>query len=522
MRTSFFAVFACTASLFAQSTLETTMVGDAAGWSGACVFFELDVANTVSIHAIDVNLDDPAGAPGALEVYLGPTTWEGAASDAGLWGLAAGGSVVAVGPDQPTPCTFDQPIVLAPGRHGIALRHVGIAPRYSFASGLTASFSNSDMTLVAGGITNIAFTGAPLSSRVVNARLHYTLGGVPMQSASLSTYGSGCYSTPGAFCERFDGTRPFDLDNVTFRFVPNARGGYDVTRIPGPVLILPVGAAFPPADDRLNDVLLPWTFPFPGGATNTLRICTNGYFWLQPSSVADYTPTLSEFAAQGARFALAWTDFNPGAPGSGGASYERDPLDRFVTITYDDVWLHGTYGTDLSTFQCVLFPNGEIEVRYGFVSHGNLPCIVGFTPGEQNLGAPAAQVDFSAITTMHTAFARPMELIATQRPLVGATVSLTTNGVPSNALLTMNLIAFLQIAQGADLAALGAPGCSQYVITNDADALFGTFTRTLGPIPSAPIFLGLHVYSQSVSLVPGVNPVGALTSNGVEMVLGNL
>jgi len=520
MNSMLFAVFATVGSVLAQSPLETSMVGDAAGWNGACVFFDLDVASTISIQRIEVNLDDAVGSQGALEVCLGPVTWVGAASDSDAWGRAAGGAVVAAGPDTATSCTLDRPVVLGPGRHGIALRHVDVAPRYSFASGASASFSTPEATLIAGGITNIAFTGTPLSPRVVNARFHYTRGGTPMQAASLATYGEGCYATPGAFCERFDGTHPFDLDNATFRYVPNSRGGYDVTRVPGPVLILPVGAAFPAADDRLHDALLPWTFPFPGGSTNSIRICSNGYFWLQPSSVADYTPTLTEFAAQAARFALAWTDFNPGAPGSGGVSYERDPLDRFVTITYDDVWLHGTYGTDLSTFQCVLFPNGEIEVRYGSVAHGALPCIVGFTPGEQNLGAAAATVDFSTISTLRTALARPLQLMATQRPLIGATVSLATREVPSNALLTMNLVAFVQIAQGADLSALGAAGCRQYVITNDADALFGTYTRTLGPIPSASIFLGLHVYSQSVSLVPGVNPIGALTSNGVEMVLG--
>ena len=522
MNSMLFAFVATVGSVLAQSPLATSLVGDAAAWNGACVFFDLDVATTIAIDRLELNLDDSTGTRGSIEFCIGPVTWTNSASDANAWGRAAGGFVTSAGPDLATTCTLDRPVVLGPGRHGVALRHVDVAPRYSFASGASASFSTPEVTLIAGGITNIAFSGTALSPRVVNARLHYSLGGTPMQAASLGTYGQGCYATPGAFCERFDATRPFDLDNTTFRYVPNARGGYDVTRVQGPVLILPVGAAFPPADDRLNEAQLPWTFPFPGGSTNSIRICSNGYFWLQPSSVSDYTPTVAEFAAQPARFALAWTDFNPGAPGSGGVSYERDPLDRFVTITYDDVWLHGTYGTDLSTFQCVLFPNGEIEVRYGSVSHGSLPCIVGFTPGEQNLGASAALADFSTVSTMSTAFARPLQLTATQRPVVGATVSITTSNVPANALLTLNLIAFQQIAQGFDLAALGAAGCRQYVITNDADALFGTYTRTLGPIPADAIFLGLHVYSQSVSLVPGVNPVGALTSNGVEMVLGDI
>lgn len=522
MRTLALCCAVACSSLLAQSPLETTMLGDAAAWTDAAVYFDLDVRTTISIRSLEVNLDDLFGSPGTLEVWLGPESFVGSSGDATLWGLAASGPLSAQGADVPTPCSLTAPVVLGPGRHAVALRHVGLSPRYSFAFGSGALATTPEVTMLAGAIGNVAFTGVPLSPRVPDVCVHYDLGGTPVQTARLASYGAGCYASAGAFCEVFTGAHPFDLDDTTFRLVPNAQGGYDVTRTAGPVLILPSNALLPLGDDRLADAHLPWVFPFPGGSTTSIRICSNGYLWLQPSGIADYTPTAAEFAQQPARLALAWTDFNPGAPGSGGVSFERDPLDRFVTITYDDIWLHGTFGTTLSTFQCVLYPDGQIEIRYGSVAHENLACIVGFTPGNANLGQPATAVDMSLVTTMHTAHADPLELVATQRPLPGASVLLATRNVPQNPLLVLNLIAFQQIAQGVDLAALGAPGCRQYVITNDADLLFGNYTRSLGPIPFDSIFLGLHVFSQSVALVPGVNPIGALTSNGVDLRIGDL
>jgi len=39
-------------------------------------------------------------------------------------------------------------------------------------------------------------------------------------------------------------------------------------------------------------------------------------------------------------------------------------------------------------------------------------------------------------------------------------------------------------------------------------------------VPNDPAFMGLHVYSQSVTATPGVNPFGALTSNGLDLGIG--
>jgi hypothetical protein len=41
-------------------------------------------------------------------------------------------------------------------------------------------------------------------------------------------------------------------------------------------------------------------------------------------------------------------------------------------------------------------------------------------------------------------------------------------------------------------------------------------------VPNNPIIIGLHVFAQGVALVPGVNAAGILSSNGVDLMVGNI
>ena len=40
-------------------------------------------------------------------------------------------------------------------------------------------------------------------------------------------------------------------------------------------------------------------------------------------------------------------------------------------------------------------------------------------------------------------------------------------------------------------------------------------------VPNDPGFAGVQIFGQSVSFTPGVNPLGALTSNAVSMIIGS-
>src|SRR6185369_10155781 len=105
---------------------------------------------------------------------------------------------------------------------------------------------------------------------------------------------------------------------------------------------------------------LPFPFPRPGGVTNTVGLCSNGYLWLDNSSTGtSYTPTVAAFLTQGATFCAFWTDLNPFA---GGQVYS-DVSPAHALFTWNNVPEYASVG-NLNTLQVELFPSGRIVVRY--------------------------------------------------------------------------------------------------------------------------------------------------------------
>lgn len=116
-----------------------------------------------------------------------------------------------------------------------------------------------------------------------------------------------------------------------------------------------------------------------------------------------------------------------------------------------------------------------------------------------------------------------LELAGDRRPLLGTSVALTTSNVPANALLSASILSFNELTPPLDLGPLGMPGCSQHLTLDSSFFLFGSPTVTLNfAIPNNPIYVGSRVLTQSVSLAPGVNPFGALSSNALVLVAGTL
>ena len=75
---------------------------------------------------------------------------------------------------------------------------------------------------------------------------------------------------------------------------------------------------------------------------------------------------------------------------------------------------------------------------------------------------------------------------------------------------------------GSALAAFGMAGCRQYV-SLDATVVFvpvagsGSFSF---PVPNNPGLSGVDIFLQSLVLASGLNTLGAITSNGVELEIG--
>src|SRR5262249_5792256 len=255
-------------------------------------------------------------------------------------------------------CVLDQPFALGPGSYAFAIEFVGLQPAYSDGDGTNETFANRELAFRAGAATPAAFAGPVASPRVFNGAIWYSPGGTPLPLAIDAPFGAACNTVQGTFSELFaavPGQRTFDLDNSTLHLLPNAQGGYDVTRTAGAPIVPPGVQALGLGDDTLSIEFAPFPFPFPGGSTDDIWVSSNGFLAFEPTAVADFSPTEAELLAQGARLCPAWMDFNPGAPGSGNVHYEIDPANTFVTITWNNVWQYGT--TAASRFQVVLRQN---------------------------------------------------------------------------------------------------------------------------------------------------------------------
>lgn len=110
-------------------------------------------------------------------------------------------------------------------------------------------------------------------------------------------------------------------------------------------------------------------------------------------------------------------------------------------------------------------------------------------------------------------------------PRLGLTQTLRLQNIPNPA-SSIGLVIFGSVAipGGLDLTALGAPGCFLYQTAEDIVTVFPLTSSNMFyflPIPNNPTLVGAAVWTQGGLLVPpGTNPLGALTGNAVELVLG--
>jgi hypothetical protein len=347
--------------------------------------------------------------------------------------------------------------------------------------------------------------------------------------ASAAPYGTGCYnaSTPpdyASFYENFATAPAFDLGGSSMTMVPAIGGGYTV--IPGiSPYVAPTGAATALAltDDSITNVTLSTPFPCNGGPTTTLEVCSNGFVSLPTGNGTGFTPAVGTFLNATKTGWWNWHDFNPSIVGSGLVKYEE--VGSISYITWDGVWdFGGTTVANASNWQ-LQFDRSTGTVTWAWTTMSTLGngFLVGFSPGGGS-GDPGNR-DISA--TLPGSFSiQPADLVAlangsSARPILGTTINLLTTHVPASAAFGADILSFTQFNPGIDLTILGMPGCRQFVGLDTTLTFFpvsGTGSVSLF-IPNVPVYAGLHLYSQGAAFVAGVNPLGALASNGVDLKL---
>jgi hypothetical protein len=354
--------------------------------------------------------------------------------------------------------------------------------------------------------------------------------------ASNLKYGNDCYDS--LYYELFSPATNFDLNGKAIRMQLNSIGGYDVAAVPLN-FVPPISANLPAGDDVRSVQTLPFTFPFPGGSTTQIGIVTNGFIWLDGTTTStDNSASTVDLLTQAPRLAVAWSDWDASAPaplGSGNGTWHYDVISSTeVHATWSGIGAFGynstVGGPAAKTFQCKMFANGAVEYHYVDAQspYYGRDCLVGIKPGpgayadtgSRNLTA----LELASFST-HSGTTAGLTIDVDVLPRIGTTIHLVTDNIPPAAGVTAVLVSLAAVIPGLELTFLGMPGCHQNVAVAGSLTLGLISTNPSGSlplaIPNAGIYLGYQLFAQSVAFVPGVNPFGVLSSNGVRISIGN-
>ncbi|MFO1052805.1 MAG: S8 family serine peptidase [Planctomycetota bacterium] len=328
--------------------------------------------------------------------------------------------------------------------------------------------------------------------------------------ASVTLSGIGCVQSSPTFYEFF-GPGTFDLSGTAIRMTP-AGGGYLVHNIPA-AYVTPTSGGLGLTDDSLSAAItLPFTLNFPGGSTNQIRVCSNGFIYLNGSgSSTSFVPTVADALTGGPRLFPGWTDLLPdGGANNNNVFYENDPANGRVLISWRNVPEYSA--GPACTFQVVIWNSGDIDYvwqSYAVNSHNALVC---FTPG--NNGNDPGSRDLSTTLPFLTGpDSTPLGQNAT-RPLIGQNCTLQVQNIHSGSIAGVELLGIG--AAGLDLTGIGAPSCFLYVNPVTFSIPFaagGTSANVPLPIPNSTALLGVQVGVQAATVTPGLNTLGIATSN---------
>jgi hypothetical protein len=366
-------------------------------------------------------------------------------------------------------------------------------------------------------ISDPAYTGgtylAPTSGEIGRVLMWTS---APSGFATALPFGSGCGGGgPASFYERFDAARPNDLSN--HQGLSAFWTGPTYVIVPGATPVVPPSAGqLTMTDDLTVQVPLPWTLPTPAGPINDVFVCSNGWVSLLPTTETVYTETVAGLlGAATPRILGLWDDLNPAA--GGGVYAAVDPANpTLFHITWDQVPELGATGT-ANTVQITLSQSGGWELKFGAIAA--IDGLVGYSPGG---GArDPGPTDISALAgPLVLGDDRPeLSLNPTARPVLGQTAATRTEDIPAGAVAGFHAYSVGAIpSPGLDLSGFGMPGCFLYG-SNDIAVPFGVAQPTAQhslAVPNNPSLAGQHLYTQSIVLVPGINALGVITSNGVD------
>jgi hypothetical protein len=341
-------------------------------------------------------------------------------------------------------------------------------------------------------------------------------GGVP---ATVATYGTGCYRTSKAFYEFFATAGAFDLASTRMRltrnvdfYVASAAGAY----------VAPTAAATSLAltDDSATTVTLAGAFPYAGGSTTTLEVCSNGFVSVAAGNGTSFTPTAAGWLAGTQPRWGCWHDYNPGAAGSGAVKFEQ--VGTVAYVTWDGVYDFGT--TNRNTWQ-LQFDRATGNVTYAWqtMSGTGNAMLVGYAAAAPNNDLGSIDISAALPGTFRTSSQNQNGLaLAGTAPRLGTTAVLTTTNYPAGSGAGVQAVSLTRVEPGIDLGSIGMPDCRRYTGLDVTVFLVPSAGQSIYnlTVPNDPSLQGLPVSAQTWALAPGANALGMTNSNGVAMVVG--
>jgi hypothetical protein len=333
--------------------------------------------------------------------------------------------------------------------------------------------------------------------------------------ASSTSYGSGCDSTSRSFYERMPGSA-FDLNGSAMRLINN--GSYYTAQAAGTFVAPSAGATqLTLGLDAEATVTLSGSFPYHGGTTSSLVVCSNGFVSAGSGNGTDYTPTVAEWLNSAVARWGSWHDFN--LPAGGSVKFEQ--IGTIAYVTWDGAFSYGT--TDPNTWQLQFdLATGNVTYVWDSVIASGSEWLVGYASGTGDNDAGETDISTALPGTFQTSHVNGdlLELDSTP-PALGSVCQLTTTNIPVSSILAIQALSLTALDPGIDLTFLGMPGCRAYanldavytMVVSGGQASYGL------TIPNQANLIGFELAAQSSVFAPTANAFGFVNSNGVLLTL---
>jgi len=498
----------------AQSPLTTTFANNNGNASGGAIYVDLDVLSPTGITLFNLDINT-SFATGQIDVYTCPLTYVGNNSNAAVWTQVGTGSFAAgSGVGNPTAVCLASGIFLPTGPVGVAFVQVGNSCAYtSGTGGFQLNYANADLSLTAGGGTNVPFSTTLFSPRVWNGSAYYELGtgvGTCIPGATKAIFGDGCYSSY-ASCYEVMTAAGIDLAGLKLT-ATNSPSGYGIAVTAGAGFGVPLGAsALTLPDDGQTDT---------STVGGTLGIVAGSNCWLAlgGGNSNGFAPNVGAFLNNPSEGAYAWTDLQPNLATSGQVYYaETGTVGRLV---YNGVFGWNTTGTNDIDIQWDT-ATGNWSIEFGNLAATNPEdWLVGYSPAGASLDPGA--IDIGAGTSTGAADAAGLGLDS-NTPSLGGSWDITADSVHASSTAAIFFFGSAEVNPGIDLGFIGAPGCFAYTNADlgiIVEGAVGGSATTSVAVPANNALAGASLTVQATAANGGANAWGVSTSNGLTGVVG--